>query len=217
MDVDLFIKKVEFLQSKMNQAMHEYFINERINDWYELNKQHYSVIRNDLGSITNSLRESAMLTCAKLFEDDTEVLSIHKIYNTILTNKFSPKEKHAKLIAIAKNIKDLIDKNNQQLADLKTWRDKYLAHFDNMINSKKASYRNTPLPASDIISVVSLIYDYFNDIFESFERPTISPTHSVYKDTIDCLFFDYELGREVRNRIDSKILAPIMDDIKEPD
>ena len=181
------LQKIYLIQSQLNSAISEYYLNERINYWYEQNPNDYSTILQDLGTITESLRNECLITIAKVFDSrDKKSISFQKIVNLINDTKcVENEEKHRTLKNIANDAQSIIDNHN--IKELISWRDHYLAHLDKSL--KKYMQMNFDVPY--LISICSNIFSILNKILKIFGEDEILLTADIYKNSIDKLFIKY--------------------------
>ena len=190
------IKILYFIDSKLNEAYSCYLINERINDWYELDKSLYTTFKNDLGYITNSLREGLLLTLSKIFDDrNSGSICIQNICNIILSTKIvDDKSLHIKMKCLAKDIIDEIQINQVYLQDLSNWRDKALAHYDKSLKTTKIVISNI----DKLISLLIFTQQKINSILNLLGRESIEFTYRTFRNSIDNLFVSYNIGNKLQ-------------------
>ena len=216
MNSDILIKTLKFLHSKISEVQNNYYLNERINDWYEIDKSSYGILKNDLGHISHSLKEQSMLTAAKLFDGDPDSLSIQSVSNFINSNKILDKQNDLKLKELAKNIDTLISDNKDELSNLRTFRDNYLAHFDKKLRNTNSNIFLLKLDSAKIIALLENIFDLMNNMFELLGHDKISSCHNTFGNSIDILFEDYQFGYLTRKSLDTEKLVSILQSIKRP-
>lgn len=196
MCLNRFKKYLMFLHKSLNDSYSMFNMNERINDWYEKDKNKYSRLRNDLGFISHSLRDMSFLTISKLLDDrDSESMSVQGLTKNILSTKIvKNKNINEQIRKIAQSIDYEILKNQNEIIKLQTWRDKYFAHFDKKIINNPNIFIEANYNANDLIVLVKFIYTELNKILVLLGEDEISLTYDIYKNSIDSLFFNYEVA-----------------------
>ena len=191
-----FKKYLMFLQKSINDSFSMFNMNERINDWYEKDKIKYSRLQNDLGFISHSLRDTSFLTISKLLDDrDSESMSIQGLTKNILSTKIVKDIIiNEQIRKIAQTISCEILKNQKEILKLQTWRDKYFAHFDKKIINTPSIFVESRYNVNDLMNLVKFIYAELNKILILIGGDAISLTYDVYENSIDGLFFNYEVA-----------------------
>lgn len=193
------LNKIFFVHKKLNSVISQLLLNERINDWYELDKNNYFEIINDLGFISSALKENAFITVSKLFDDrDPNSINVQKITANIKSTKvFKERDKQSNALEISTRIDGYIRTYQSLVDNLQTWRDKYLAHFDKTILNNPHKIQTATISLNDVISLCNAIFTEINYLIVLFDEKKIKQTFEVYGNSIDTLFFRYLAGLDI--------------------
>ncbi|MBQ7351348.1 MAG: hypothetical protein IJW59_00565 [Clostridia bacterium] len=218
MELNKFINCLKFLHSKMSESITNYYINERINDWYEKDSNLYAVVKNDLGHISHALKESYLITFSKLFDEDfKESICVQNLMKIIQSCKIVKDDlTHKSLKEFATKVLLIIENTKTELNNLNTWRDKYLAHYDKKLRNNDALLKETKCNVELVLNLVENVYNLFNDILTSLGQEKISSSHNTFENSIDTLFFNFELGEKVLRQEGYEKLNSIISTINFP-
>lgn len=199
MEIEKFKKYLKFLLKSLNDAYSMYHINERINDWYERDKDKYIEVDNDLGFISYSLKEVAFLSISKLFDNrDKDSISVQGLVKLIFSCKIVKDDViYNQLKTFAQNIDNEINNNKNNLDNIILWRDKYFAHYDKKILNDPSLFVQANYNSIELINLVKTVYDELNNILVLINDNKISLTYDVFDNSIDNLFFKYEVADKI--------------------
>lgn len=159
-----------------------------------------------------------MITFSKLFDEDfEETICVQNLMKIIQSCKIVKDENTHKLLKdLAFKILSNIENSKNELNNLNTWRDKYLAHYDKKLRNNDTLLKESKLNIKSILGLVENIYSLFNDLFSLLGEDKVSTPHESLGNSIDTLFLNFELGKKVLQQEGYEKLQPIISTIKIP-
>lgn len=158
------IRELQYYQMYMGEIISCYYFNEAICDLVQSKPSTLFEYKLCLPTLTGALKYKQQTVAAILLCRNDKSKSIPKSIDRILSEKIiDDMLSYQKIKAILHKINERIDQNNDNILELKTYRDKVYAHFEQPLFDENWQVEFKEEHNLDFTKLITLFVSIFND------------------------------------------------------
>lgn len=160
------IIELKYYQMYIGKAISYVYINDKICDFFDLEKEKYNLYACSLGEISSSLIMSQRILFSNLLLED-KGRCIPKLLNKLDSNQICDNTNfNLKIKTIVNEMKDIMDLQAKNIEKLKEYRHKVYAHFDKGLFNTEWQKTFVQKNDCDFDAIINTCIELFEKIYE---------------------------------------------------